>query len=97
MVDLFLQKGREQFAAESLVKLSETMVDDEERGIVAEYLCVVSRGDDVVAEREPVVDAVVGLGEGRVQFQWLGIQVQLILLSEPFTGLGGKEYVHAEP
>ena len=29
MVDLFLQKGREQFAAESLVKLSETMVDDE--------------------------------------------------------------------
>ena len=97
MVDLFLQKGREQFAAESLAKLSETMVDDEERGIVAEYLCVVSRGDDVVAEREPVVDAVVGLGEGRVQFQWLGIQVQLILLSEPFAGLGGKEYVHAEP
>ena len=97
MVDLFFQKGHEQFAAESLVKLSETMVDDEERRVVAEYLCAMSRGNDVLAECEAIVDAVVGLGEGRVQFQWLGIQVQLILLSEPFTRLGGEEYVHTKP
>ena len=58
---------------------------------------MVSRGDDVVAEREPVVDAVVGLGEGRVQLQRIGIEVQFILLLKPFAGFGRKEYVHAEP
>ena len=31
-----------------------------------------------------------------MQLQWLRIEVQLILLLQPFTGLGGKEYVHTE-